>query len=300
MKQTVVKQVLTEGEKFVMSIFTIVKFADQGVYDVVNNLSSLAARFLFAPIEETSYQMFCKYIDRQKEASDQEAGCLHQAQQLLCTLVRGVTLLGAMIFVFGFNFAQLSLLIYAGRGFATGTTAFILMRWQCLYILIIAVNGVTESFAMACMSQRRLDTFNWFLVLLSISLTTSSVFLIRLFSSLGFIIANCFNMLIRILHSIHFIRQYLKQSSTASGFSIKSLFPEPILIFALIPVFILLRASEERLCCQSLSDTLLHIGLGCCLFLSYLYLIYCREKQLVQYVEQTLFSKSGKILEKRD
>lgn len=298
-KQTLVKQILTEGEKFVMTIFNAVKFADQGVYDVVNNLSSLAARFLFAPIEETSYQMFCKLIDRRKRASDQESGCLQQAHQLLCTLVRGVTLLGAMIFVFGFNFAQLALLIYAGRDFALGSGAFVLLRWQTLYILIIAINGVTESFTLACMNQSQLDSFNKILVALSVLLTSSTLLLTPHFSSLGFTMANSLNMFCRILHSIHFISKSL-QSSPASGSSVGSLFPDPVLIIFLIPVFLVLRASEEMFCCSSYAGTSFHVLIGGCLFLSFLYLVNTRERDLVQYLTGTLFPKSITKRGKRD
>lgn len=291
-KQTIVKQVLTEGEKFVMTIFDAVRFADQGVYDVVSNLSSLAARFLFAPIEETSYQMFCKYIDRGRRASDQEAGCLNQAQQLLCTLVRGVTLLGAMIFVFGFNFAQLSLLIYAGRDFAVASGASHLLRWQCLYVLIIAINGITESFTIACMNQRQLDSFNRILVTLSVLLTGSTLLLTPHFSSMGFVMANSLNMFCRILHSIRFITQYFRQSSAGNGFSVRSLFPDPVLVPVLVVMFIMLRGSEEMLCCTSYAATSCHVLFGASLLLSLLYLFYCRERKLVQFFARTLFTHS--------
>lgn len=41
MKQTVVKQLLTEGEKFVMTFFNPLSFAEQGVFELVNNLGEL-------------------------------------------------------------------------------------------------------------------------------------------------------------------------------------------------------------------------------------------------------------------
>lgn len=44
-KQCVVKQVLTEGERYVMTISPLLTFSEQSMYDIVNNLGSLAARF---------------------------------------------------------------------------------------------------------------------------------------------------------------------------------------------------------------------------------------------------------------
>lgn len=43
-KQCVVKQVLTEGERYVMTVSPVLTFREQATYDVVNNLGSLAAR----------------------------------------------------------------------------------------------------------------------------------------------------------------------------------------------------------------------------------------------------------------
>ena len=43
--QGVVKQLLTEGEKYVMTVFSLLTLSEQGIYDVVANLGSLAARW---------------------------------------------------------------------------------------------------------------------------------------------------------------------------------------------------------------------------------------------------------------
>lgn len=56
-KQSFLKQLLTEGEKYLLS-FSSVSMHDQGIYEVVNNLGSLFARFLFQPLEEGAYLFF--------------------------------------------------------------------------------------------------------------------------------------------------------------------------------------------------------------------------------------------------
>lgn len=63
-KQGFLKQVLTEGEKYVMTISPIMTFSQQATYDIVNNLGSLAARFVFRPIEENSYFYFTQTLSR--------------------------------------------------------------------------------------------------------------------------------------------------------------------------------------------------------------------------------------------
>lgn len=62
--QGLLKQLLTEGEKFVMSMSPILTFHQQATYDIVNNLGSLFARFVFRPIEENSYFYFTQTISR--------------------------------------------------------------------------------------------------------------------------------------------------------------------------------------------------------------------------------------------
>ncbi|GBN46890.1 Protein RFT1 [Araneus ventricosus] len=65
-KQTLLKQLLTEGERYLMSFFTLLSFAEQGLYDVVNNLGSLAARFILLPIEDSAYLLFTQILTRDR------------------------------------------------------------------------------------------------------------------------------------------------------------------------------------------------------------------------------------------
>ena len=62
---------LFTGERYIMTFFGVLTFADQGVYDVINNLGSLAARFIFLPIEESAYLLFSQILERGKLAKEQ-------------------------------------------------------------------------------------------------------------------------------------------------------------------------------------------------------------------------------------
>lgn len=46
------------------------------MYDIVNNLGSLVARFVFSPIEESFYVFFAKVLERGKTVKDQKQVCL--------------------------------------------------------------------------------------------------------------------------------------------------------------------------------------------------------------------------------
>lgn len=71
-KQGLLKQILTEGEKYVMSVSPILTFHEQATYDIVNNLGSLAARFIFRPIEDNSYFYFTQTITRNAPLAKQK------------------------------------------------------------------------------------------------------------------------------------------------------------------------------------------------------------------------------------
>ena len=103
-KQTVVKQVLTEGERYVMTFFDSLSFADQGVYDIVNNLGSLVVRFLFQPIEESGNVFFSRTLKRGGGGGAGTAGGNEEerlASSVFRHLLRLVLHLGLLALVFG-------------------------------------------------------------------------------------------------------------------------------------------------------------------------------------------------------
>ena len=59
-----------------MTVFGVLSFAQQGVYDVINNLGSLAARFVFQPVEESFYVFFAHTLYRGEPASRQREVCV--------------------------------------------------------------------------------------------------------------------------------------------------------------------------------------------------------------------------------
>lgn len=71
-KQSIIKQVLTEGERYVMTVSPVLTFSQQSMYDIVNNLGSLAARFIFRPIEESAYFYFTQMIKRDELLDKQD------------------------------------------------------------------------------------------------------------------------------------------------------------------------------------------------------------------------------------
>ncbi|GFV55951.1 protein RFT1 homolog [Trichonephila clavipes] len=180
-KQTLLKQLLTEG-----------------LYDVVNNLGSLAARFILLPVEDSSYLLFTQLLTRDKKSQSLEN--ISMALTVLGNILKMMILLGLTILMFGYSYSQLLLYLYGGTKLSAGI-GLTLMRWHCLYVLLLAINGVSEGFKFAVMNHVEIDRYNKSLVLLSVGFLTAAYCLVSVFGSSGFIIANCVNMLFRIVHS---------------------------------------------------------------------------------------------------
>ncbi|XP_024602246.1 protein RFT1 homolog isoform X2 [Neophocaena asiaeorientalis asiaeorientalis] len=227
-KQSFLKQILTEGERYVMTFLNVLNFGDQGVYDIVNNLGSLVARLIFQPIEESFYIFFAKVLEREKDATLQKQEDVAVAAAVLESLLKLALLTGLTISVFGFAYSQLALDIYGGTMLSSGSGP-VLLRAYCLYVLLLAINGVTECFTFAAMSKEEVDRYNFTMLGLSSSFLLLSYLLTHWCGSVGFILANCFNMGIRITQSLCFIHRYYRKSPHKP---LAGLFLSPVLLGA--------------------------------------------------------------------
>lgn len=258
-KQSFLKQILTEGERYVMTFLNVLNFGDQGVYDIVNNLGSLVARLIFQPVEESFYIFFAKVLEREKDATLQKKEDVAVAAAVLESLLKLALLAGLTITVFGFAYSQLALDIYGGAMLSSGSGP-VLLRSYCLYVLLLAINGVTECFTFAAMSKEQVDRYNLTMLALSSSFLVLSYLLTRWCGSVGFIVANCFNMGIRITQSLCFIHRYYRNSPYRP---LAGLYLSPVLLGAFVLSGGVTAVSEVFLCCeQGWPARLAHVAVG--------------------------------------
>ena len=78
------------------------------------------------------------------------------AGRVLHDLLRGMSLLGLCAVAFGWSFSHLALRLYGGAPLAEGP-AVDLLRAQCGYVLLLAVNGVLECYTFAVMRQEQIN-----------------------------------------------------------------------------------------------------------------------------------------------
>lgn len=203
---------LTEGERYVMSVSPVLDFSQQATYDVVNNMGSLAARFIFRPIEDSSFFYFTQTIAREVELKDQKEEKVKEASQVLKNVCKCVTSIGLIGFTFGQSYAGTVLLLYGGRDFVAGGLPEILLRWHSFAIVLLAVNGITEGYMFATNTSKQIDTYNYLMAIFSVTFLVLSYQLTNFFGPVGFILANCCNMAFRISYSLSYIGKQFKST----------------------------------------------------------------------------------------
>ncbi|XP_046965719.1 protein RFT1 homolog [Vanessa cardui] len=211
-KQGVVKQVLTEGEKYVMSVSPVMTFTEQATYDVVNNLGSLAARFVFRPIEDSSYFYFTQMVSRDLPLCKQDQNKIQESCTVLSQVCKIVSSIGLVVLVFGLSYSRTLLTLYGGEVFVASGLPVQLLQSHCLAIVLMAINGITECYTFATMTSAQLNSYNYLMVFFSISFLILSYVLTYVLGPVGFIISNCINMFARIVHSVHFISNKTKDT----------------------------------------------------------------------------------------
>ncbi|XP_057321065.1 protein RFT1 homolog [Microplitis mediator] len=204
-KQGFAMQCLTEGEKIIMTVWPLLSFAEQGTYDIVNNLGSLAARFIFRPVEDSAYFYFTQTIKRDKPLIEQNPVKVRESVDVLMHLSSFVTSIGLVILVFGQSYSSTLLWLYGGAKL-THHLPILLMRAHSFSILLLAINGITECYTNATGDK---DTINRYYTYIfqSIAYFIASYTLTRCFGPVGLIFGNCVNMIVRIFYSVSFINQ---------------------------------------------------------------------------------------------
>lgn len=282
MKQTFLKQLLTEGERYVMTFFNVISLSDQGVYDVINNLGSLAARLVFKPIEESGYTLFSQTVKRDEILDIRR---FYWVQVQLMSLIKAMLLLGLTVLTLGYNFVPL-IVIYGGEKL-NNPIAFHLMKWQLFYTPLIAVNGVTECFTFAVMSTSEMGRYNIHLIGYSL------VFLAVVFTSqahLGsacFMLANCSVMVLRIYFSYQLIKVYFRKHGYEPR--LQDGLPSLTTLISMSGVFIFLSVSQHYLLDMTklLSfATICSLILGAwCLFFI-IHVVLCHEETLLNFLSR--------------
>lgn len=200
-KQGLLKQLLTEGERYMMTFLDVLTFEEQGVYDLVSNLGSLAARFVFLPVEDSAYSYFAQTLTKQAKSAARTKELMLEVGGVLGRLVRLMSLIGMVVLIYGVAYSNTVLFLYGGERLSDEGPGTRLLQANCVNILTLALNGVTEAFTFAAMNKEQMDKFNQRLVWFSVIYLGTAWILTAIFGSIGFFLANSLNMILRITQS---------------------------------------------------------------------------------------------------
>ena len=233
----VLKWFLEQGENIVM---VWLGTAEQGgAYAVVTNLGSIIVRLLFQPVEERSLAAFGELENSKKRLP---------LFRLFSLLINMLLKLGLVFVCFGPPFSHLLLHILYGERWSSVAMAPRLLSWYCVYILVLALNGVCEALVQGSASQRDLRSYNSYVVVFSISFLLSLLVLVH-YGPVGMIVANLAKMGCRICVCMCvFIHPFFKTSLPA--FSVSSwrvVFPSPATVATLLVSVAVLTLSNAHL-----------------------------------------------------
>lgn len=141
-----------------MTVSGWVSLEMQGDFDVVSGLGSLAPRLLFSAVEDSCQLAFSRLL--QPGSAGRPRGSTGPANvdtsfTVLTVALKVVVVLGLTIVVFAQAYSWPLLVLYAGWERAGAGAG--LLRVFAFYVLILAVNGVTECFYYSAIGKVRLS-----------------------------------------------------------------------------------------------------------------------------------------------
>ncbi|KAI0148830.1 Rft-1-domain-containing protein [Xylariaceae sp. FL1272] len=240
--QSFVKHLLTQGDTFLVSILSDTK--SQGIYALANNYGSLLARLVFQPIEESSRNYFSKLLsstdastpteskDQEKEKSQTPKPQIQKAHIDLQSLLKFYVLLSILVLAVGPFAAPLLVQIIAGSRWASSGAGFVLARY-CLYIPLLAINGVAEAFVSSVATESEVHRQSLWMGGFSVAFAVAGFVSLKVMDlgAAGLVYANAINMLCRILWSGNFISNYFRRNGVSFGWS--KLVPDSMALYVL-------------------------------------------------------------------
>ncbi|GMS97353.1 hypothetical protein PENTCL1PPCAC_19528 [Pristionchus entomophagus] len=281
---SVLKQLLTDGSAFVMTFTRLLTLPQQAVYDSIERLGSLVSRMLLAPLEESSFAYFSNAINNAKTSVFKQNTDSHDVLvRTFSALMRDLIVCGMVVSVFGVPYSGVAVSIYGGQMLVANGGAALLATYA-VYILVIAINGVTEAFAFATMNVEQIFSHGGFLLLSSVVHLSLSYALCLQFGAIGFILANMLNMTVRIVYSWRHIGGYLGPACPSLLSLLPSLGTTIFAGFALAGgLFSLLLFGST----PGLSHTLSHLAVGAVLFVILALHIWQVERPFVTLMKKT-------------
>ncbi|VDL85213.1 unnamed protein product [Nippostrongylus brasiliensis] len=260
---SILKQLMTDGSAYVMTFTEILSLKSQAVFDAVEKVGSLVARIVLAPVEEMCFAHFSNAINQNSKVFDKSTDQHESLIRNFSIVLHVACVIGVVVSVFGIPYSPLAVYVYGGQLLYNNGGA-VLLSLYCIYLSIMAVNGITECFAMATMNNVQIFSHGGFLFVSAVAHLVLTFVLGVYLSAPGFIIANAINMLLRIGYSWRHIKGFLGDRTPPIADVLPTFSTVIFLFFALMATLFTLLVFGST---PGISHTMAHLAIGGVLFL---------------------------------
>lgn len=152
------KFILQELEKIVIVSFQADNPMVSGEFSLVSHLGAMVPRFIYAPLEEVSFNYFSK-MSSEKEYNES----YNQEMSYLQKVLKFLNLIGIAMVCGGIPLSKSVLVSMYGSqwGVETCVTA---MQIFCVYEWIMGINGILEAFVNATLKEKQMNRYRGYLV----------------------------------------------------------------------------------------------------------------------------------------
>ncbi|KAH6904536.1 RTF domain-containing protein [Coprinopsis sp. MPI-PUGE-AT-0042] len=242
--QSVIKHILTEGDKMVLSFFSPLE--DQGGYAIALNYGSLIARIVFQPIEETLRVFFSKLLTPSKRSTIRKES-LTQSSSALIGLLATQIAFSIILMIFGSAYLPVVLPVVLPPPYLATGAPRILAAW-IFYIPVLALNGGLEAFLSSAASPKDLNKQSRWMVAFSAIYIAVTILLYRAgFGDVSLIYANIINLSARIFYCLSFaVSFFALQPQPQASPPWTTMLPSPFFVVASLVSLFLVQFSKER------------------------------------------------------
>ena len=218
--QSGLKHFLTQGDSLLIAALTTLP--TQGAYALASNYGGLVARMLFQPIEEVSRGLFGRLLSSspapdsrlaEKGNESKQSGLsvsLLTARKYLSCILHLYGILSILCGSLGPSFSPLLLRYLAGPRWNASAAPTVLAAY-CYYIPLLAINGILEAFVASVATSEQLRRQSAWMLAFSAAFAGTGYLVLGVWDlgARGLLMANGFNMCMRIWWSWGFVVSYL-------------------------------------------------------------------------------------------
>uniref|UniRef100_A0A0N4ZUD5 Protein RFT1 homolog n=1 Tax=Parastrongyloides trichosuri TaxID=131310 RepID=A0A0N4ZUD5_PARTI len=193
LSHSLLKQVITDSSGYIMTFTNALSLTEQAAYDVIERFGSLAVRLILKPIEESAQIFFNSKSNKNKRETDTDTIYTFK------TLLKSTIIVGLIIAIFASPYSDIAVKLI-GKNLLEKSNGATILSTYAKFLVIMAINGLTECLAMSLMNEEQILKHGMFLFIIGILHLIISVIFSQTIGAIGFIFSNFINMALRIIY----------------------------------------------------------------------------------------------------